>query len=115
MTSIEGVIMSEDLMVKLNDENFEEEIKKGVTLVDFYADWCGPCQMLAPVLEEVAQKIGSKAQFKKLDIDKNHTIAGNYQVTSVPTMILYKEGKEVNRLVGLHDAKTIEDFVNEAI
>ncbi len=106
--------MSKDQMIELNNENFEETIKAGVTLVDFYADWCGPCKMLAPVLEEVAEKMGSKAQFGKLDIDKNHAIAGNYQVTSVPTMILYKEGKEVHRLIGLRDAEAIEELINEA-
>lgn len=107
--------MANDQIIKLDDENFEETIQSGVTLVDFFADWCGPCRMLAPVLEEVASEMNGQAKFGKLDIDKSHKIAGNYQVTSVPTMILYKEGKEVNRLVGLRDAAAIKDFVTAAL
>ena len=102
-------------MIKLDDDNFEETIGSGVTLVDFYADWCGPCRMLAPVLEQVATDLGTKAKVGKLDIDKSHKIAGNFQVTSVPTMILYKDGKEVNRLVGLREASEIKDFVTAAL
>jgi len=107
--------MTEAQMLKLDDENFDETTGSGVTLVDFYADWCGPCRMLAPVLEQVATDLGTKAKVGKLDIDKSHKIAGNFQVTSVPTMILFKDGKEVNRLVGLREAKEILEFVTAAL
>ena len=102
-------------MLKLDDENFEETIELGVTLVDFYADWCGPCRMLAPVLEQVAADLGAKARVCKLDIDKSHKIAGTHHVTSVPTMILFKNGKEVNRLVGLREAKEVIEFITAAL
>ncbi|MCP5492411.1 MAG: thioredoxin [Chlamydiales bacterium] len=102
-------------MDQFTDENFEDKIKQGVTLIDFYADWCGPCRMLTPVLEEVASEMQGKANFAKLDIDQNQKVAGQYQVTSVPTLILFKDGKEVNRLVGLRDAEAIKHFVGGAL
>jgi thioredoxin 1 len=105
--------MAEDIK-KLNEESFSEEIKNGVTLVDFYADWCGPCRMLTPVLEKVAKDVQGKARVAKLDIDHAQKIASSFQVTSVPTLILFKEGKEVGRLVGLRDQESIKGFVMSA-
>ena len=102
-------------MIILNEENFDEAIKSGVTLIDFYADWCGPCRMLAPILEEVSGEMKDQVTFGKLDIEKNQKIAGNFQVTSVPTLILFKDGKEVNRLVGLRDVRGIKDFISSAL
>ncbi|MDJ0651487.1 MAG: thioredoxin [Simkaniaceae bacterium] len=98
----------------LEDNNFEEVIKSGVTLVDFFAKWCGPCRTITPVLEEVAKDLSGKVQFRKLDIEKSHLTAKAYHVTSVPTLILYKDGEEVNRLVGLSDAAAIKDFATSA-
>ena len=91
--------------------NFEEEIKEGVVLVDFYADWCGPCRMMTPVLEKVAQDVAGKAVIAKLDIDAAQKIASSFQVTSIPTLILFKGGKEVGRLVGLRDGETVKEFI----
>lgn len=95
----------------LTEETFREEIKKGVTLVDFFADWCGPCRMLAPVLEKVAEEVKGKATVAKLDIDQAQGIATEFQITSVPTIILFKDGKEVGRIVGLRDAKELKEFI----
>jgi thioredoxin 1 len=107
--------MSEkDAMKHLTDENFETEIKKGVTLVDFHANWCGPCRMLAPVLEQVAKDIKGKATIGKVDIDNEQKTATRFQITSVPTMILFKDGKEVNRLVGLRNAEAVKEFILSA-
>ena len=103
--------MSEAIMY-LNEGNFQNQIQKGITLVDFYADWCGPCRMLTPVLEEVARDMKGKVTVAKLDIDANQQIAGHFQVMSVPTMILFKEGKEVNRLVGLRDVEGVKKFLS---
>ncbi len=105
--------MSEGLK-KFSESTFDDEIKKGVVLVDFYADWCGPCRMMTPVLEKVAKEVHGKATIAKLDIDHAQRIAGSFQVTSVPTLILFKEGKEIGRLVGLRDAGSVKDFISSA-
>ncbi|MBM3191059.1 MAG: thioredoxin [Chlamydiae bacterium] len=104
-----------ELIAYLNEEQFKEKIKIGVTLVDFYADWCGPCRMLTPVLETVAKDLQGKVTVAKVDIDQNQRVAGAYQVTSVPTMIVFKDGKEMNRLVGLRDAEGVKKFINAVI
>ncbi|NGX37919.1 MAG: Thioredoxin [Chlamydiae bacterium] len=95
----------------LSEENFEEGVSSGLTLVDFYADWCGPCRMLTPVLEEVADDVSGKAVIAKIDIDKAQKTASSFQVTSIPTLVLFKDGKEVGRLVGLRDRDTIKEFI----
>jgi thioredoxin 1 len=102
-------------MKHLTDANFETEIKQGVTLVDFHASWCGPCRMLAPVLEQVAKDVQGKAHIGKVDIDNEQETSGRFQITSVPTMILFKDGKEVSRLVGLKNAEAIKEFILSAI
>lgn len=106
--------MAESLVQEVNDDGFDALIKEGVIVIDFFAEWCGPCRTLAPVLEEVAGELSGKVKFAKLDIDKNHVTAKAHQVTSVPTIILYKDGEEVNRLVGLRDAGALKDFALSA-
>jgi thioredoxin 1 len=98
----------------LEEETFNKEIQHGVVLVDFYADWCGPCRMMTPVLEKVAQEVKGKAVIGKVDIDKAQKIAAQFRVTSVPTLILYKEGKEVGRLIGLRNVATVKNFIEGA-
>ncbi len=107
--------MTNEALIKMvGDEDFETATGSGLTLVDFYADWCGPCRMLTPVLEEVAEEMKGKLTIVKLDIDKSQTIASKFQVTSVPTLILFKDGAEAGRLVGLRDAGAIKEFVEGA-
>jgi len=106
--------MSSEYIKKLTEDTFEQDIESGVTLVDFYADWCGPCRMLAPVLEKVAKEVHGEATIGKLDIDQAQRIASSFQITSVPTLILFKDGKEIGRLVGLRDAETVKDFIFSA-
>ena len=94
----------------LNSENFEEEVNSGkVTLVDFFATWCGPCKMLGPVLEQVADEVKENVNVVKLDIDENMDIAKQFGVMSVPTMVIFKDGKEVDRIVGLRQKSQIID------
>ena len=108
--------MSDKANIKhLTDSDFDQEIQKGVTLVDFHANWCGPCRMLAPVLEQVAKDIKGKAVVAKIDIDTEQKTAAHFQITSVPTMILFKNGKEVNRLIGLRNADAVKDFILSAV
>lgn len=97
----------------LTEENFEESVKSGVTLVDFYAEWCGPCRMLSPILEELSAE-ESGVRFAKVDVDNAQKLATNHQVTSVPTLVLYKDGKEVDRILGLRDKEALKSFVSSA-
>lgn len=95
----------------LNDENFQTEINQGVTLVDFYADWCGPCRMIAPIVEELATEMKGSAKIAKLDIDNAQETTSNLGVTSIPTIILFKNGKEVKRVVGVKDKDTLKAMI----
>lgn len=90
-------------VIVLNESNFNEFIgEKGKRIiVDFYASWCGPCRMLAPILDDIAGFVGEKYKFGKLDIDESFSIAKNYSVMSVPTLIVFEDGVEVKRIVGL--------------
>lgn len=96
-------------IIKLNGENFGKEViqsEKNV-LVDFYADWCGPCKMLSPIIDEIANELGEKIKVCKLNVDENQDLAIEYEVMSIPTVIIFKDGKVANRLVGLRDKKEI--------
>ena len=97
-----------------SDNEFHNQIKQGVVLVDFHANWCGPCRTLAPVLEQVAKDLQGKAIIGKIDIDNEQKTAAEFQITSVPTMVLFKDGKEVGRLVGLRNADAVKEFISSA-
>ncbi len=108
--------MSEKGLIKhFTDGEFKNQVKKGVALVDFHANWCGPCRTLAPVLEQVAKEMHGKVSIGKIDIDTEQKTAAEFQITSVPTMILFKDGKEVGRLVGLRTGEAIKDFIQSAL
>lgn len=99
----------------LTDENFKLEIEKGVTLVDFYADWCGPCKMIAPLIEELAEEMQGKAKVFKLDIESAQVTTNQFQVTSIPTIILFKEGKEAKRIVGVKDKDDLKAAIENLL
>ncbi len=88
------------MIIQATAENFNEEIKSGKVLVDFYADWCGPCQVLGPILAEVAAE-QTDVKIVKVNVDNAQEIAGNYRVMSIPTMILFNEGEVVDQKVGV--------------
>jgi thioredoxin 1 len=95
--------------VHVTDSNFNETVSKhSFALIDFYASWCGPCQALAPTIKEMAGKYSGKVLVGKLDIDENPETATRFQVLSVPTLVIMKNGKEVQRIVGLVPKTHIE-------
>lgn len=97
-------------------EDFEKLIGSDTpTLVDFYASWCGPCKMQAPILEQVKKSVGSKANIVKIDIDRNTEIANRYRVQSVPTLIVFRNGEPQWRASGLHQAAVLESKLAEAM
>lgn len=104
-------------MTKIIDiEEFRTEVENTseITVVDFFATWCGPCKMLAPVFDELGNDI-DKAKFLKVDIDKSLELARRFQVTTVPTVIVFKDGEEAERLVGFIPKQKLENMVNAHI
>ncbi|MBQ9247085.1 MAG: thioredoxin [Ruminococcus sp.] len=99
----------------LTEDIFESKIANGVTLVDFFATWCGPCKMLGPTIEEIgAENDGSFAVYK-VDIDECEDVAMDYAIMSVPTLIVFKDGQEAARMIGVQPKTAILDAVKEAI
>lgn len=84
----------------LTDEDFDSVIKSGIALVDFFADWCGPCRMMEPVIEELSVEMEGKAVVAKINVDEYSNIASKFQIFSIPTLIIFKDGKESERIVG---------------
>jgi thioredoxin 1 len=100
------------LIVNLNADNFNTIAAKGVVLVDFWAQWCQPCLMQAPVLEEVAKKVNSKAVIGKVNVEHSISLANRFSVQSIPTLILFKNGVEIKRLVGVHSKDVLIKIIN---
>lgn len=108
---------SEDLLVHVNDENFEEEIIKSdkPALVDLWAPWCGPCNAIAPIVEELAEEYKDKIKVAKLNVDDSPGTATNYGVRSIPTLLLFKDGAIQDTLIGLVGKERLEDFIKKVL
>jgi thioredoxin 1 len=104
-----------DLIKHLGDDNFSDSISDGVILVDFSAQWCAPCRMIVPILEQIAEELQGRALVAKVDIDEAEDTAKKFNITSVPTLILFKDGSEINRTVGLKDEESLREFVSEVL
>lgn len=102
------------MVITLTNDNFEREVlqAKGKVLVDFWADWCGPCKMLSPLVDEIAGEMDGKVKVGKLNVDEARLIASRYGVMSIPTLILFEDGKLVNQSVGFINKQQIAAFVN---
>ena len=108
------IAMSDKKITNLNDADFDTTIAEGITLVDFWSPWCGPCRMQIPILKELAKTIDAQAKIAKLNVDEAGDLAGRFGVQAIPTLILFKNGKEVQRFIGVQSEKTLIDAINSA-
>ena len=95
------------------DQNFSQEVAEGIVLVDFWATWCGPCKMIAPVLEELDAEMSDKVKIVKVDVDQNQETAGQYGIMSIPTLLLMKDGETVDKVVGFRPKEALAELVNQ--
>ena len=102
-------------IVNVTDAKFQETIKEGVVLVDFWAPWCGPCQMLAPILEELSEKLGDAVTIAKVNVDDNPQTSAHYGVRGIPTLKLFKNGADMGTYVGLRPLAELESAVQKQL
>ncbi len=102
---------------KVSDQNFEEDVIKSSApvIVDFWAEWCGPCRMVGPILDEVSGEMGDKVRIVKLNVDENPQTASKYGIMSIPTLLLFKDGKIASRQVGAAPKAKLVQWINGAI
>ncbi len=101
-------------MIELRSDNFDAEIANGVTVVDFWAPWCGPCRMLTPTLDELSTEM-TNVKFAKLNVDEAQDIAINYSVMSIPTIIIFKDGKAMESTIGVLPKATIKSKIESVL
>jgi len=104
-------------MIKLTDQNFESEVVKSEipVLVDFWAEWCGPCRMIAPIVEEFAKEYNGKLKVCKLDVDAHGSIAQQFKILSIPTVIVFKDGKVASQIVGAVPKKEFQKHIDKVL
>ena len=107
--------MQDKKVIELSESRFDTVIANGVTLVDFWAPWCRPCRMQGPILEKVAESIDGQAKIAKLNIDNDGNIVGRFGVQSIPTFILFKDGNDVQRFVGVQPKEILIDAISSVV
>lgn len=102
--------------VELTDDNFEAEVtQKGVAMVDFWATWCGPCKKVAPIVEDLAGTYEGKARVYKMDVDQSQGVPARFGIMSIPTIVFFKDGKEVDRVVGAQNKPAFEEKLKKLL
>lgn len=101
--------------ITITDATLQEHTKDGLTLVDFWAPWCGPCRMLGPVLEELEEELAPHLTVAKLNIDENQLLAQRFGIQSIPTMVLFQDGVPVEKLVGFYPKEILQEYLEEKI
>lgn len=96
------------MVTELTDQTFDEKTNNGVTFTDFWATWCGPCRMQSPVIEQLAEEMGDKVFFSKVDVDANQETAAKFGIMSIPTMLIKKDGQVVDTIVGYHTKEQLQ-------
>lgn len=104
-------------ILNISEENFEQEVLKAnkPVLIDFYADWCGPCKQMGPIVESVAEEVSDNINVFKVNVDEENNLAMQYGISSIPTLVFIKNGEVVRNLVGLRDKKELIEFINKNI
>ena len=105
--------MASDKLKTLTDSNFDHEIRNGVTLVDFWAEWCGPCRRIAPIVEQLAGEYEGRATIAKLNVDENPNVPGRFMIRGIPTLLLFKNGQLADTLVGLAPKEDIARMLDK--
>ncbi len=108
-------VPTSEKVIILSENNFDHQTRRGVTLVDFWATWCMPCKMMVPALNDVAEELNGKAKVAKVDVDQHQSLAAKYNVRSIPTLILLRDGKEVKRFVGVKDKNFLLKHIKEVM
>jgi thioredoxin 1 len=102
-------------LAEITDATFKTETSKGTVLVDCWAEWCGPCRMVTPVLEDLSKEYAGKVAIKKLNVDENQTVTQSLGIQSIPTLLLYKDGELVDKLVGALPKPQLKSFIDRHI
>ena len=102
---------------KVTDADFEAEVLKatGPVVIDFWAEWCGPCRMIAPALEEIAEQLGDKVKIVKLNVDENPNVAAKYGIMSIPTLMMFKNGEIASRQVGAAPKQKLQQWISGSV